>query len=87
MQQPVDIKGLIEAALPDSQVFVKGDGCNASVVVVSEAFEGQSLLACQRMVYAAVNEYIACGAIHALSIKSYTPAQWESLPDKEALVS
>jgi acid stress-induced BolA-like protein IbaG/YrbA len=30
------------------------------------------------MVYAAVNEHIASGAIHALTIKAYTPAEWQT---------
>lgn len=82
-----DIKGLIEAALPGAEVYVQGEGCNASVVVISPAFEGKTLVAQQRMVYGAVGDLIATGTLHALSIKSYTPAQWQALPGKESLVS
>ncbi|MDH5378444.1 MAG: BolA/IbaG family iron-sulfur metabolism protein [Gammaproteobacteria bacterium] len=72
------IKYLIEKGIPDSQVMMDGDGCNAAVVVVSSSFEGKSLLEQQRMVYATLGNRIADGTIHALSIKSYTPSQWEA---------
>jgi len=78
----VDIKSLIEEGIPNAVVKVSGDGCNASVVVVSDAFEGKSLLQQQKMVYATLGDNITSGKIHALSIKSYTPSQWDALPDK-----
>jgi len=75
----VDIKSLIETGIPGAEVILDGDGCNASVVVVSEAFDGQSKLKQQKMVYATLGDLITNGTIHALSIKSYTPVQWEAL--------
>ena len=75
----VDIKALIEAGIPDSEVIMDGDGCNASVIVVSDAFDGQSKLKQQKMVYATLGDLITNGTVHALSIKSYTQAQWEDV--------
>lgn len=77
--QPVDIKALIEQGLPGADVILSGDGCHAAVTVVSAQFEGKSMLAQQRMVYATVDAELKSGAIHALSIKTYTPAQWQAL--------
>lgn len=82
----LEIKKLIEVALPQAEVQVGGEGCNARVLVVSSEFEGKSLLAQQRLVYKALGDKITTGEIHALSIKSFTPAQWEALPSKEGLV-
>jgi len=76
--ETVDIKSMIEAGIPGSMVEVNGDGCNASVVVVSDEFEGKSLLQQQRMVYGTLGDLIQDGTIHALSIKSYTQAQWKA---------
>jgi len=73
----VDIKSLIEQGIPGSEVIMSGDGCSTSVTVVSDSFEGQSKLNQQKMVYAALGDLITNGTIHALSIKSYTPAQWK----------
>jgi acid stress-induced BolA-like protein IbaG/YrbA len=72
-----EVQGLIEAGLPGAKVTVTGDGSHFQAVVVSEEFEGKSLLQKQKMVFATVNEHITSGALHAFSIKAYTPAEWE----------
>ncbi len=72
------IKAAIEAHIPGAQVTVEGEGCNATVTVVSEAFTGKSLLQKQRMVYAAVNDMIASGELHALTIRAHTPEEWQA---------
>lgn len=78
----VDLKSLIEKGIPGAQVMLDGDGCNASVIVVSDAFDGQSRLNQQKMVYATLGDLITNGTVHALSIKSYTSAQWASQANK-----
>lgn len=73
--QPDDIKQLIEAGLPGSQAAVTGDGSHFEAIVVTEAFEGKRLLERHRMVYGTLGDLMQ-GAIHALSIKPYTPQEW-----------
>lgn len=73
-----DVKKLIEDSLPNAQVSLSGEGCNLSATVVSPAFEGLSMVKQHQMVYAIVNPHIADGSIHALALKTYTPAQWEA---------
>jgi acid stress-induced BolA-like protein IbaG/YrbA len=34
------------------------------------------MIAEQKMVYATLNQHIQSGAIHALTIKAYTPDEW-----------
>ncbi len=46
------------------------------VVVVSEAFVGQPLVARHRTVHAATGNMLATRRIHALAIHAYTPAEW-----------
>jgi acid stress-induced BolA-like protein IbaG/YrbA len=75
----INIQALIEAGIPGATVKVDGEGCSASVIVVSEAFEGLSLLKQQKMVYATLGDNITNGNIHALTIKSYTPEQWDAV--------
>lgn len=72
-----EVQALIEAGLPGAQVTVTGDGSHFQAVVVSDEFEGKSLVAKQKMVYATVNEQITSGTLHAFTIKAYTPAEWE----------
>lgn len=71
-----EVQRLIEAGLPGAQVTVTGDGSHFQAVVISPAFEGKSLVAQQKMVLATVTEQITSGALHALSIKAYTPEKW-----------
>lgn len=74
---PEEVKNLIQAGLADCEVTVSGDGSHFDAIVVGDIFEGKTLLAKQKLVYATVNEYITSGQLHALSIKTYTPAEWE----------
>lgn len=71
-----EIKLLIEAGIADSEAFVTGDGGKYEATVVSPAFEGLTMLKEHQMVYATVNQHIASGALHALTIKAYTPEEW-----------
>ncbi|MCW9025220.1 MAG: BolA family transcriptional regulator [Gammaproteobacteria bacterium] len=73
---PEDVKNIILAGLPDCEVTVTGDGSHFDAVVIGEIFEGQSAVKKQQMVYTTLGDRITSGAIHALSIKTYTPAEW-----------
>jgi acid stress-induced BolA-like protein IbaG/YrbA len=66
---------LIRIGLPGAEVQVTGDGEHFEAIVVSEAFEGLSLLKRERLVMETVREQVASGELHALSIKARTPAQ------------
>ncbi len=57
---------------------VRGDGQHFEAVIVSEAFIGLRPIAQHQKVYAALGEKMR-EEIHALSMKTYTPAQWEAL--------
>ncbi len=53
------------------------DGKHHQLTVVSGRFEGQSKVVRQQWVYAQVGDYITCGEIHALSMNTWTNAEWE----------
>jgi acid stress-induced BolA-like protein IbaG/YrbA len=76
--EPEAVQTLIERGLPGAQVQVAGDGRHFEALVVSDAFAGKSLLQKHRMVMATVNEHIASEELHALSIKAFTPQEWEA---------
>jgi len=73
---PDEIKQRIEAGIPGATVQVTGDGYKNEAIVVSDAFEGLSMLKKHQMVYATVNDAIASGDLHALTIRAYTPEEW-----------
>lgn len=70
-----EIQAKIQAGIENSTVTVEGDGCSCSTKVVSPIFEGMSLLVRQKMVLAVMDEEIANGTLHALSIKTRTPEE------------
>jgi BolA protein len=52
----------------------RSGGGHFNVMIVAEAFAGQTLIQRHRMIYTALGEELK-QAIHALSIKAYTPTE------------
>lgn len=74
---PEQLKSIIEEKMTVEDVAVNGEGNMFDVRVVSADFAGKTPVKKQQMVYATVNEYITSGEIHALTIKAYTPEDWQ----------
>ena len=82
MISPDEIKQTLSTALPVSLVETQdltGGGDHWQVIIVSAAFDGKGLLEQHRMVNEVLKEPLADQRIHALSLKTYSPAQWEKL--------
>ncbi|MEE4377327.1 MAG: BolA/IbaG family iron-sulfur metabolism protein [Candidatus Competibacteraceae bacterium] len=76
--QASDIEQLIQKSLPDAQVVVRGDdGVHFEATVISESFAGKSLLQQHRLVYTTLGDRLSNEEIHALALKTYTPASWQ----------
>ena len=72
------IRRLIEQGLPGARAEVQGDdGVHFEALVVSEAFAGKLPLARHRMVYATLGELMG-GEIHALALRTFTPAEQDA---------
>ena len=73
---------IIEQRLRDMQeveiVKVEGDGYHYQITIVSDAFAGKSAVARQQWVYGKLKEYITTGSLHAVTMKTWTKAEWES---------
>ena len=76
--QPQDVKALLETRIADCDFHIQGEGCNFQVIAVGERFAELSPVKRQQVIYGALSEEIASGALHAVSIKTYTPAQWQA---------
>ena len=61
----------------DGTFDVQGEGNHVDVQVVSEAFAGLRPVRRQQLVYAAVNDLVRDGSLHAINIKALTPAEAE----------
>ncbi len=76
MVTPEDIKSWIESGLPGARVEIEGDGHHFHAVIVSPDFQGKTRIAQHQMVYAALGEKMKAD-IHALSMRTLTPEEWE----------
>jgi acid stress-induced BolA-like protein IbaG/YrbA len=82
MITPEEIKQTLSKVLPVTLVETQdltGGGDHWQVIIVSSAFEGKGLLEQHRIVNEALKEPLADQRIHALALKTYSPAQWEKL--------
>lgn len=70
-----EIKQLITGALNCQSVEIVGDGNHFEARIISTDFEGKRPVARQQMVYATVQDKIASGELHALSLKTLTPQE------------
>ena len=61
--------------MSDAKVSVSGDEGKFVAEVISDQFEGLMLIKRHKLVYACVNDEIASGALHALTIIAKTPAE------------
>ena len=75
--QATEIESILRAALSLDEVHASGDGGHYQVIVVSDLFAGMSRVKKQQAVYGPLAEHIASNAIHALSIKAFTPDEWK----------
>jgi acid stress-induced BolA-like protein IbaG/YrbA len=73
---PEDVQALLSEKLDQCEVSVDGDGYKYEITVIGDVFEGLNAVKRQQFVYAALNEKITDGSVHAVTIKTYTPAQW-----------
>lgn len=74
---PKQIEEILTQALSLEFVQVKADGSHYELIVVGECFDGVSRVKQQQMVYAPLMDKISDGTLHAVSIKAFTPSQWE----------
>jgi len=68
-----------ESHLHAGHAGARGGGGHFRALVVSARFEGLAALARQRLVYAALAAEMQ-GEIHALSMRTQTPAEWREHP-------
>jgi len=71
------IEKLINDALSLDELHVKFDGSQCQITAVSDMFEELSRVKRQQVVYAPLTQVINEGTIHAVTIKTFTKAQWQ----------
>lgn len=74
------IRDIIAAGLPCEHITLDGDGQHWYSVIVSAAFEGKRAIQRHQMVYATLGAKLHTNEVHALSMKTFTPAEWAAQP-------
>ncbi|MEQ1683287.1 MAG: BolA family protein [Burkholderiaceae bacterium] len=72
---PAEVQRFIAQGLACDHLEVEGDGRHFFATIVSAEFEGTSRVKRHQRVYAALGDRMR-EEIHALSMKTLTPAEW-----------
>ncbi|EDM85123.1 MULTISPECIES: BolA family protein [unclassified Limnobacter] len=75
MLLPETVRGYIAQGLECEHLTVSGDGQHFEAVIVASAFEGLRAIQRHQKVYAVLGDRMRA-EIHALSMKTLTPAEW-----------
>ena len=70
------LKTLIAAGLRCEHLELEGDGRHWYATIVSPEFEGQRPIRRHQQVYATLGAKMHTDEVHALSMKTFTPAEW-----------
>ncbi len=72
-----DIEKLINNAIQLDELHVKFDGSQCKIIAVANFFGELSRVKKQQVISAPLAEVINGGAIHAITIKTFTTEQWQ----------
>jgi acid stress-induced BolA-like protein IbaG/YrbA len=71
-----ELHSIIAAGLACDHLELSGDGRHWYATIVSPAFAGKRLIQRHQQVYATLGGRLQTDEVHALSMKTYTPAEW-----------
>lgn len=71
-----ELQSIIAAGMPCDHLELTGDGRHWYATIVSSAFEGLRAIQRHQRVYATLGARLQTDEVHALSMKTYTPAEW-----------
>ncbi|NUA27958.1 BolA family protein [Cupriavidus basilensis] len=74
---PQQVSDYIAQGLSCEHLEVEGDGQHFFATIVSAQFDGKRLIQRHQQVYAALGDRMRA-EIHALSMKTLTPAEWRA---------
>jgi acid stress-induced BolA-like protein IbaG/YrbA len=72
------VKALLQNHMQDCEFHVQGQGSHYDIAAIGSVFEGLRPVKKQQLVYAALSDRIADGSIHAVNIRTFTPAEWQA---------
>ncbi|MDO7086154.1 BolA/IbaG family iron-sulfur metabolism protein [Pseudocolwellia sp. AS88] len=72
-----DIEKLINDAVELDELHVKFDGSQCKVIAIADFLGDLSRVKKQQTIYSPLSEAIKEGAIHAVTIKTFTTTEWQ----------
>ncbi len=80
-----EIKQMIAAGIHGAEIYVEvDDGVHFQATIISSSFEGLSRVKQHQTVYQSLGNSME-SAIHALSLQTYTPDQWQQKMGSQVL--
>lgn len=70
-----EVKNLLTPGFAQADIRVEGEGAKFLVTIVAEEFSGLRAVPRQQKVYGLLNDHIASGEIHAVTMNLKTPAE------------
>ena len=77
-----ELQTLIASNLSCEHIELAGDGRHWYAKIVSSEFEGKRLIQRHQRVYATLGGRLQTDEVHALSMKTYTPAEWAATAEE-----
>ena len=71
-----ELQSIIRSGLACEHIALEGDGRHWFATIVSPAFEGKRLIQRHQLVYTTLGQKMHTDEVHALSMKTLTPAEW-----------
>jgi acid stress-induced BolA-like protein IbaG/YrbA len=84
-----EIKEAITKSIPNAQVHIldpQNDGVHLEALVISPEFSGKSLVQQHQMVMLPLSQQFNT-SLHALGLKTFTPASWEKQKHKYEVIN
>ncbi|MEM0909516.1 MAG: BolA family protein [Pseudomonadota bacterium] len=72
-----EVIALLQSTLSLQEIKVKSEGSHYQIIAIDDSFGQMSRVKRQQLVYSPLSEKISDGTIHAVSIKTFTPEQWQ----------
>ena len=71
-----ELRTIIQAGLNCEHIELTGDGRHWQALIVSPEFEGKRPIQRHQRVYATLGGRLQSDEVHALSMRTFTPAEW-----------
>jgi acid stress-induced BolA-like protein IbaG/YrbA len=71
----MNITEFLQDKFPDANISSDGEDCSSRLVIVSNTFEGLSILNRHKLVMGTLKEHFQSGEVHALSLTTKTPSE------------